>query len=105
VRVVICKCSACRGGSALDQEIWQNEPSGELSIAMHGLWLVIRKSPDCARFLVFRGHHDRLRPEFLLASGTEADVSDAKIAASRTAMRLGAVMTVARAGRSHGNWW
>jgi hypothetical protein len=81
----------------LDHDIWQDEPSGELSIVIHGLWLVIRKSSDCARFLVFRGHHDNARPEVLLASGTEADVSAAKIAARRTAMRLGAV-TVARAG-------
>lgn len=81
----------------MDHDIWQDEPSGELSIVIHGLWLVIRKSPDCARFLVFRGHHDCARPEVLLASGTEADVNAAKIAATRTAMRLGAVQSRVRA--------
>jgi hypothetical protein len=64
--------------SAVDHEYWRDESNGELSIVIRGLWLVIRKSPDCARFLVFRGHPDSARPEVLLASDTEADVSAAK---------------------------
>ena len=82
----------------MDHEIWQGEPSGELSIVVHGLWLVIRKSSDCARFLVFREPHDGACPNVLLASGTEADVSAAKIAARRTAMRIG-VVTATRVAR------
>jgi hypothetical protein len=87
-----------RGGPALDHDIWQNEPSGELSIVIDGLWLVIRQSSDCARFRVFREPHDGACPDVLLASGTEADVSAAKIAARRTAMRIGTV-TVTRVAR------
>jgi len=77
----------------VENEAWQIGPSGELSTVVYSLRLVVRTSTDFARFLVLRrSAHGGEDHEILLASGSEADIAAAKLAARRMAMRLESVI-------------
>jgi hypothetical protein len=70
---------------------WTIEPSGEFSAMYHGMHLAVRKHNGFTRFLVLAACGERY-PEAILSSGTESNVEAAKTAATRTAIRLEAVL-------------
>jgi hypothetical protein len=77
-------------GNQLGQgEPWLVEQNGDLSTVTQRLRLIIRKFEGFVRFLVLRRSASEKRgSEVLLSSGTATNVSTAKAAAQRTAVRL-----------------
>jgi hypothetical protein len=86
-----------------EQDVWRTEPSGDLSMVVRNLRLIIRKCSGFTRFLVLkRAAHGRRRPEAFLSSGMETNVDAAKLAAKRTATRLETVL--ANRGQRNGRY-
>ena len=86
----------------LGREEWHADTDEQSSATVRSLKLMIRKADNCARYLVFgRVGSDEAACEIMLASGTEPNVSEAMMAAERTAARIepifaGRLKTVAR---------
>jgi hypothetical protein len=74
-------------------EIWHRAPDGHLFAAVHSLRLIVRISGGYTRYLILeRGAHGKKGRDTMLASGTEANVNAAMIAARRAAMRISAML-------------
>jgi hypothetical protein len=78
---------------SMEHDVWRVEPSGDQSMVVHKLRLIIGRCGGFTRFLVLkRSAHGECRSEALLSSGMETNVDAAKLAATRTATRLETVL-------------
>jgi hypothetical protein len=73
-------------------EIWHNEPNGDLTAFLLGLKLVIHKARGFSRFLLFCRPHGGRKHEVLLESGCEDNVPAAQEKAVRRAVKLTATL-------------
>jgi hypothetical protein len=72
-----------------DQCLWRSEPDGKLSASRGGLLMVVQEpvAEGFVRFLIFRQRASGQRIPSLIGSGTQTDLTAAKLAAETMAAR------------------
>jgi hypothetical protein len=85
------------GQETVEHEIWHKDAEGHLSAEVPGLKLIVRKSDNCARYVILRcTGHDVSCAEAMLSSGTEPSVDAAIAAARKAATRIDIMLTERR---------
>jgi hypothetical protein len=85
------------GQETVEHEIWHKDAEGHLSAEVPGLKLIVRKSDNCARYVILRcPGYDVSGAEVLLSSGTEPSVDAAIVAARKAATRIDIMLTERR---------
>jgi hypothetical protein len=83
-----------RDRKTVEHEIWHEEADGHLSAEVPGLRLVVRKSDNCARYVILRrAGYGKSCAEIMLSSGTEPNVDAAIAAARKAATRIEIMLT------------
>ena len=78
------------------------EAEGRFSAEVPGLRLIVRKSDNCARYVIFqRAGYGGSCAEVMLSSGTEPNVDAAIAAARKAATRIDIMLTERRRSAVH----
>ena len=86
----------------VEHEIWHEEADGHFSAEVPGLRLIVRKSDNCARYVILqRAGYGRSCVEVMLSSGTESNVDAAMVAARKAATRIDIMLTERRRSAVH----
>jgi hypothetical protein len=86
----------------VEHEIWHKEAEGRFSAEVPGLRLIVRKSDDCARYVILqRAGYGESRAEVMLSSGTEPNLDAAIAAALEAATRIDTMLTERRRSAVH----
>jgi hypothetical protein len=74
---------------SMDQCRWRSEPDGKVSASRGGLLMVVQEpaAEGFVRFLIFRQRASGQRTPSLIGSGTQTDLTAAKLAAETMAAR------------------